>query len=130
MVKYGYPFDNNSGPFIVYLSDIDFFKRRYDFNLTISEMENDYTLGFEEWKIITSNIKLSKREKQCLYLYYWKGLTQKEIAFIIKGNKILRQTVSKYIKRAINKIAIYYDININDIDRNKILGKRGVKNAK
>lgn len=112
-------FAKNTNPYIIYLSNSDLFGIKY--NLSVSEMENDYSLGFKEWKIVANNVNLSKREKQCLYLYYWMGLTQKEISYDLN---IVRQVVGTYLQRAKNKIAIYFNINIDNIDRNEILDMR------
>lgn len=68
--------------------------------MSICEMENDFKLGVKEWCILRK-IRLSRREKECVYLYYWRGFNTYQIA-----NKlgVERPVVSIYLSRARHKI--------------------------
>jgi len=73
--------------------------------LTLSEMENDYALDNTEWDVL-KKYKLSTRQKECMYLYYWgyegnKPMTQHEIAICFG---ICRRSVRTHLKRALKKI--------------------------
>ena len=73
--------------------------------LTLTEMENDYALGNTEWDVL-KKYKLSKRQSECMYLYYWgytdnEPMTQCEIALCFG---ICRRSVRTHLKRALKKI--------------------------
>lgn len=102
---------------------LDYFKG----DLTLSEMELDLELGIKEWYILISNINLSRREQQCLIKYYWKGLTQDQIAKELNHN-ITRQAVALYLNNARKKISKYYKIDMNKFNNVKEI-LRGIRNA-
>ena len=92
----------------IYENDIVYFPQEIIDNLkcclSLSEMELDCDLGDDEWKVL-ENVKLSKREKQCLYMYFWEGMTQAKIA---NNLEITRNAITIYLKRAKIKIRKYY----------------------
>lgn len=72
--------------------------------LSLSEMELNCNLGDDEWQIL-EQVKLSRREKQCLYMYYWECMKQKQIA---ENLNIRQRVVSTYLARAKIKIQKYF----------------------
>lgn len=73
--------------------------------LTLAELENNYVLGDAEWDVL-KRFELSKRQKECMYLYYWgyegnRPLSQHEIALCFG---ICRRSVRTHLKRAIRKV--------------------------
>jgi RNA polymerase sigma factor (sigma-70 family) len=74
-------------------------------SLKLSEMERSDLLGSNEWMILENLKILSNREKQCIYLYYWKRYSQVEIA---KKLSIKQQTVSEYLNLGRNKIKKHF----------------------
>lgn len=57
-------------------------------------------LGLWEWHII-KNIDFTKLQRQCMWLHYWDGLTQEQIA---EKFGISQQTVQEHIEAAKKKI--------------------------
>lgn len=85
--------------------------------LKLSEMEideNDLTLTIKDFnyliKLLKNNRKtLSNREKDCIFLFYWKHLSQQKIAGRLK---IKRTSVATYLKIARQKIAFVLHYNL------------------
>lgn len=92
----------------IYKNDIVYLPEEIIDNLTcrlsLSEMELNCNLGDDEWQII-EQIKLSKREKQCLYMYYWECMKQKQIS---ENLNIRQRVVSTYLTRAKIKIQKHF----------------------
>lgn len=84
---------------------LDFFGRIA--TLSISEMEL-CDLNRADWYYLrrickqTKNCKLSERESQVVYLYFWKHFTYPEIAKVLKCNN---STPQSFMSRARKKIA-------------------------
>ena len=97
-------------------------------DLSLSEMELNCELGIREWYVLIENIRLSRREQQCLIKYYWKGMTQEQIAKELNHN-ITREAVKMYLERARNKIAKYYGIDMNKFNNVKKILERKNKGA-
>lgn len=87
-------------------------------DLTLQEMELNCELGIREWYVLISNVNLSRREQQCLIKYYWKGLTQEQIAKDLNHN-MTREAVKMYLDRARKKIAKKYHIDMNKFNNIK-----------
>lgn len=75
----------------------------------------DYFLDDKEWNIL-EKIRLTPRQLQCMWLYYWKNMTQNEIGEVLG---ITQPVVSIYLRRAKGRIARHYnmstDWNLNAI---------------
>jgi len=80
---------------------LDYLKRKSP--LTLVEMENDWTLTHKEWAVV-KEVKLSRRQKVCFYLFYWKAIRQEEIAIRLG---ITRSSVATHIQRAREKCRHY-----------------------
>lgn len=64
--------------------------------ITIPEMEQEIDLGDAEWNIVQGTT-MSNKQKQCMWLYYWEGITQKTIGDILG---IAQPVVNRYLKSA------------------------------
>ena len=88
---------------------IDYLKNRSP--LSLSEMENDCILTNREWIWIAKRVFFPKQQKICLFLYYWQGMPQEEIA--IKLN-ISRSAVGTHIWLARKRIRHFLLVRNNN----------------
>lgn len=78
----------------------------------IHSVTNDFSLGLLKEKVAKSIRELPVQERKLLYLYYYKALTQAEIA---KLENISKQAVCLRLKKIIEKIQNIMDISQYDI---------------
>lgn len=69
--------------------------------LTLTEMESDFELGTAEWDVLKKKYKLSPRQRECCYLFYWGQCTQQEVADSLG---ISRRSVRTHLKRSRDRI--------------------------
>jgi RNA polymerase sigma factor (sigma-70 family) len=71
--------------------------------LDLNEMEHDFELGEAEWDVL-EKYRLSPRQKECMYLFYWNNnerVTQQNVADALG---ISRRSVRTHLKRARDRI--------------------------
>ena len=70
-------------------------------NGSYKDIINDFTLGEEELMFVVNMKRLTERQKECFILYYFKDMTQCQVA---KHLKIDQRTVNYHLARAKKKI--------------------------
>lgn len=61
-----------------------------------------------EFEVLNEIVNLTARQKECMQLYYWQGLTQKEIS---KQLGIYQWVVSFHLRQARRKLIDYFGIS-------------------
>jgi len=76
--------------------------------LTLQEMEMDcFRLGKKEWNLL-SQVQLTTRQTQCLWYFYWRKMTQCEIAECLN---IRQPRVHICLKQAKARIAKHFGLS-------------------